>query len=561
MPSRSAAVARGWGFALLIGVGATGALAQVQPDAGSIQEQLRAPALPRKPAAPQIRVEPPAGEAKADTPPFLVVSFRVTGATVFRQAELESLLGEPKRAMTLAEIQALAERITDLYKTKGYIVARALIPAQDVRAGIVEVRVVEGRYERIDINNASDLSESRLRTLLGDVREDAIVHGPTLERAVLLISDLAGIQPKATLEPGAQSGYTNLILEVVPTRGLEYDISLDNAGSRFTGRYRLSQGASLNSPLKIGDRLSVRWVTSGQKLNSLRLAYDAPLGSTGARASGYVSETTYRLGDQYTALDASGAAHNAGLGLAYPLVRSADFNLRVQANGEARELTDRIASLDIVNQKNAQTIQWGGGGDVRDSLLGGAITAFQGLATHGRLALKTAALAASDAATARTQGDFHKLSLAVNRLQGLTENLRLALNYTGQLASDNLDSSEKFSVGGISGVRAYPPGEAAGDDVHLVQAELRYNAGAWRSGQLAPSVFVDHARSRINHQTWEGFSGRNERRLSGAGIGAEWAIPGSLFVRGWYAHKLGKEAATADVDKTGRIWVQAGALF
>jgi hemolysin activation/secretion protein len=561
LPSGSCAFARGWGFALLACVAATGALAQVQPDAGRIQEQLRAPEPPRKPAAPQIRIEPPAGEAKADTPPFFVAGFRVTGATVFPDAYLRGLLGEPKRAMTLAEVQALAERITDLYKSRGYIVARALIPAQDVRDGIVEVRVVEGRYERIDINNASDLSESRLRALLGDVREDAIVHGPTLERAVLLISDLAGIQPKATLEPGAQTGYTNLILEVAPTRGIEYDISLDNAGSRFTGRYRLSQGLALNSPLKIGDRMSARMVTSGHNLTSVRLAYDAPLGATGARASGYVSETTYRLGDQYTALEASGSARNVGVGLAYPLVRSADFNLRALANGEARELDDRIASLDILNEKNAQVIQWGGGGDLRDSLLGGAITAFQALVTHGRLTLHTPALIASDAATARTQGNFYKLSFAVNRLQGLTDTLRLALNYTGQLASDNLDSSEKFSVGGISGVRAYPPGEAAGDDVHLVQAELRYNAGTWRGGQLAPSFFVDHARSRINHQTWESFTGKNERRLSGFGVGAEWAIPGFLFVRGWYAHKLGEEAATADVDKSGRIWVQAGALF
>jgi hemolysin activation/secretion protein len=302
-------------------------------------------------------------------------------------------------------------------------------------------------------------------------------------------------------------------------------------------------------------------VTSGSNLTSLRLAYDSPVGSSGLRASGYVSDTTYKLGDQYTALEASGAARSVGLGVAYPLVRSSEFNLRLQLGGEARDLDDRIASLDILNKKRAQVIQWGGGGDLRDGLLGGAITAFQGLVTHGRLKLTTPGLSASDAATARTQGNFYKLLLAVNRLQGLTENLRLALNYTGQLAADNLDSSEKFSVGGISGVRAYPPGEAAGDDGHLLQAELRYNAGAWRGGQLAPSVFLDHARSRINHQTWEGFTGNNDRTLSGFGVGAEWAIPGSLFMRGWYAHKLGGEAATADKDKTGRIWVQAGALF
>ena len=537
------------------------AAAQVPPDAGRIQEQLRVPEPPRKPAAPQIRIQPPREEAKADTPPFFVASFRVRGATVFSEEELLRVLGTPSRAMTLQEVQALVERVTEHYRQQGYIVARALIPPQDVRDGIVEVRVVEGRYERIDISNASEISEARIRASLGGVREDAVVHGPTLERAVLLLSELAGIQPKATLEPAAQAGYTNLVLEIAPTRATEFDAAVDNGGSRFTGRYRLSAGAALNSPFKIGDRASARVITSGDRLVSLRLGYEAPLGSSGLRGNAYASETQYELGEQFSALDASGSARSVGGALFYPLVRSSDLNLRIQAGGEARELEDRIGSRDTVNEKSVRVLQLGGGGDFRDALLGGGITAFQALATGGRLTLRTPQLAADDAGTARTQGTFYKILLGAQRLQRITEALRLVLSYTAQLAADNLDSSEKFSVGGPTGVRAYPSGEAAGDAVHFAQAELRYNAGSWLGGQLTALVFLDHARSRINHRTWEGFTGNNIRSLSGAGIGAEWTMSAQVFVRGWYAQKLGHEAATADTDKDSRVWLQAGVLF
>ena len=51
------------------------------------------------------------------------------------------------------------------------------------------------------------------------------------------------------------------------------------------------------------------------------------------------------------------------------------------------------------------------------------------------------------------------------------------------------------------------------------------------------------------------------RRLSDFGVGMEWAIPGAWFVRGWYAHKLGGEPATAERDKAARLWLQAGVLF
>jgi hemolysin activation/secretion protein len=541
---------------------ASQATAQPLPiDAGRIQEQLRAPEPPRKPAAPAIRIEPPAGEAKADSPPFPVASFRVTGATVFPTENLERLLGEAGRPMTLGEVQERAERITKAYKDKGYVVARAFVPAQDVRDGVVEIRVVEGRYERIDISNASDMSEGRIREILGNVRENAIVHGPTLERAVLLISDLAGVQPKATLEPGAQAGFTNLALEIVPTKTVDYDVTVDNAGSTFTGKNRITLGLTLNSPADIGDRASARVITSGRGLTSARLSYDRPLGTNGLRGSGYLSNTTYELGETFADLHASGTARAWGLGLVYPLVRSAEFNVRLIANGEYRELEDRIAANDIINEKSAHALQWGASVDLRDAFFGGGLTVAQALMTNGNLRIHTEALATSDAQTARTQGGYKKLSLLVNRLQAVTEDLRLVLNYTGQVSSDNLDSYEKFSLGGISGVRAYPAGEAAGDDVHLFQAEARINAGQFQGGQVVPSAFFDMGTSRINHEPWAGFTGVNYRKLAGAGLGLEWSRPGSLFVRSWYAHKIGNEPALADVDRPSRVWVQGGVLF
>ena len=535
--------------------------AQVRvPDAGRIQEQLRAPEPPRTPAQPQIRIEPPRGDAKAVTAPFYVASFRVRGATVFPEAQLAALLGEPMRAMTLAEVQALAERITDHYRKHGYIVARAIIPPQDVRDGVVEVRVVEGRYDRIDIANASEISERRIRGTVAGVREDSVVHGPALERAVLLLSDLAGIQPKATLEPAAQPGYTNLLLEISQTRATEFDAVLDNAGSRFTGRTRFSAGAIFNSPLKIGDRASARVIAS-EKLLSARLAYEAPLGRGGLRAGVYGYGTWYELGEDFASLDASGDTRGAGALLSYPFIRSTDLNVRLQFGGEARALEDRIGAQGIVNEKAIRVLQWGAGGDFRDTLLGGGITAFHALVSDGRVDLRTPELLQGDESTAGTQGGFDKFLLAVQRLQHVTKNTRLAINYTAQIASTNLDSSEKFSVGGPGGVRAYPSGEAAGDDVMLVQAELRYTGISWQGGQLTPAFFVDFARSRINHHTWPGFTGTNDRYLSALGLGVEWTRTNQFFARGWFARKLGDEPATADTDSDSRVWLQGGVLF
>jgi hemolysin activation/secretion protein len=531
------------------------------PDAGRIQEQLRPPEPPRKPAPAEIRIQRPPGDPKVQTPPVHVASFRVRGATVFPEADLQRLLGEPRRSMTLAELQTLVERINEHYRRHGYLVARAIIPPQDVRDGVVEVRVVEGRYERIEIANASEMSEARIRATVGALREDAVVHGPTLERSVLLLSDLAGIQPKATLEPAAQPGYTNLMMEIVPTRPYDFDATVDNGGSRFTGRYRLSAGASWNSPRQIGDRATLRYVTSGEKLNSLRLGYETPVGTSGLRANAFGAYTPYELGEDFEDLDATGWSRSFGAGLGYPVIRSSDLNLRAQVGAEHRALKDRIGAFEIENEKRLAIVQWGATGDFRDALLGGAISAFQALVSNGKLNLRSPGLVETDQATARAEGNFYKAVLGFQRQQRIAEPLRLTLNYTAQVAGDNLDSSEKFSVGGLTGVRAYPPGEAAGDDVHFAQAELRYSAGAVYGGQLTPVAFFDYAQSRINHRTWEGFTGDNFRELAGWGAGLEWTLTGQYFARGWYARKIGNEPATADRDRKDRVWLQAGVLF
>jgi hemolysin activation/secretion protein len=419
------------------------AAAQVTPDAGRIDEQLRAPQPPRVAPAPKIRIETPRAPSQKDTPPFYVARFRITGASAFRESELLQVLGEPRREMTLKEVQALAERLTDFYRDRGYIVARALIPAQDVRDGVVQILVLEGRYGRIDVANASEISETLLRRVLTEagVKENELVQGPKLERAVLLVSDLAGIQPRATLEPGESTGLTNLSLEIAPTRAAEYDLLLDNGGNRFTGRGRLSAGVALNSPFDIGDKFTVRAITSGERLLSARLGYEVPVGSSGLRSIAYFSQTLYELGADFSALDASGTAQTFGGALAYPLVRSSVYNLRLQAGGEARELRDRIDALGLDNRKTAGVLLVGASADGRDRFLGGGLTSWQLLGSRGELTIHTDSLAASDAATARTAGGYAKVAYSIMRLQALTSSLRLSLSYSGQWAFDNLDSS------------------------------------------------------------------------------------------------------------------------
>jgi hemolysin activation/secretion protein len=533
-------------------------LAQVPPNSGRVEEQLRVPLAPPTIKPSEIRIEPPTAGKKADSAPFYVAGFRVAGATVFTELQLLEVLGPVGLELTLAQVHERADRVTDFYKHSGYVVAWALVPAQDVRDGMVEIQVLEGRYGLIDIRNATDLSEQRIRDLLGEIKEGALIYGPSLEERILLVSDLAGIKPKATLEPGQTTGLSDLILEIGAGQATEFGLTADNAGNRFTGKNRLSGVFVWNSPAGIGDRLAASAITSGEGLLSMRVAYDVPVGSSGLRAGPYVSRTTYLLGENFSSLDAHGTAGTLGGLVTYPLIRSSALNVRAVAAGEARRLKDMVGATDSVNRKRADVAQAGIAGDVRDDFLGGALTAFQGTLTIGKLMLDNSTFAAIDAAGPRTEGRYGKFVANVYRIQSLGEDWRLGASYSGQWASKNLDSSEKMSVGGLIGVRAYPLGEAPGDNVQLVQLELRYKGVQLGPAQISPYVFLDAARSRIFHDKFTTSAVNNVRDLAGYGPGAEWSVPGFGFVRCWLAFKGTSAPATSDTDRNSRLWFQAG---
>ena len=137
---------------------------------------------------------------------------------------------------------------------------------------------------------------------------------------------------------------------------------------------------------------------------------------------------------------------------------------------------------------------------------------------------------------------------------------------SGQLASKNLDASEKFVLGGMDGVRAYPQGEGFGDEGVIANLEaslLLAGLSAHVPGQVHVLGFVDGGRITINKNPW--FSGAiqpdNQRTLGSYGVGMTWDAPGNFAVRSYYAWKLGNEDAVSAPDKSGRFWIQAIKYF
>ena len=539
-----------------------GIFAAMPPSAGSQMQQLPPTPTLQKPA-PEVVVTPEAsqGSPQADSQRILVTQLRVIGARAYSEAQLLAVSGfKPNSELTITDLRAMAARIADHYHQNGYFVAQAYLPAQDIKDGAVTITVIDGQYGKITLRNQTNLSDGLANDLLSGLNSgDAIVAEP-LENRLLLLSDLPGVTVRSTLVPGAAAQTSDLLVDVTPGRRISGSIDADNAGNRYTGEYRLGATVNLNEPTGQGDVASLRVLTAGSGFNYARLSYQAQFGK--AKAGVAYSMLDYALGREFESLQAHGTAEVASVYGSYPLMRSRNTNLYVQLGFDAKTFQDRVDSVSSVSDKKAHVLTGGLYGDHLDYLGGGGLSNYGLALSAGHLDIETPGVRAQDGTTAQSNGSYSKLAFSAARLQSVTQSVSLYASVNGQVASKNLDVSEKMELGGMYAVRAYPEGEAYADEGFVLNLEARWQLPRLtdqQSGRLQLIGFVDTGSVTINRDPW--IAGPNHRTLSGAGVGLNWSSANNFVVKAYYARKLGNEMAHSAPDKSGRFWIQAVKYF
>ena len=244
-------------------------------------------------------------------------------------------------------------------------------------------------------------------------------------------------------------------------------LGADNYGAYYTGQARATASLALNSPLGIGDRGSV-WLAHSTGADAVFASYQVPVGYDGLTLGASASYYTYQLCCQFAALDRAGDAAVFGVQARYPLLLSQRAVMYAGLSLERKRLTDTWAGGDLDDKRvNVASLSLDG---ITMALAGQ--TRYRLALTGGDLDLKGPAdYVKVNAATIDTAGRYAKLWGQVEYQQPLASWNFLTLRLSGQTASRNLDSSEKFLLGGFNGVRAYPEGEAAGDNAWLARLD------------------------------------------------------------------------------------------
>jgi hemolysin activation/secretion protein len=526
------------------------------PGAGTILQQIQ-PVTPPAPSSngTGLMIEQGGAAQLPPSAPFEVKSILITGNTEFSTEVLHILVMDGEgQTLTLAQLNALAGRITDYYHKHGFLLARAIIPAQTIEDGRVRIEVIEARYGRISLDNHSRVDNAPLQATLSPLQSGQVIEAAPLERSLLLLSDIPGTVPSATLKPGEATGTSDLMVEAAPGPLVTGSVSLDNYGNAYTGRPHAGGTLNLINPLNYGDVLSASGLASDGGMRYVRISYESLLNGLGSRLGGAYSELHYILGDTFAAVDGHGTAQVGSLWLRYPMVRSRDADLYGQLQYDHKELRDHIDVTSIRTDRHLDNWTASLSGDLRDTILTGGVNSWSFGWTSGLLGFDDPTAEQTDAATARTQGSFSKWTANLARVQNLSAANLLYLAFSGQWANANLDASEKMVAGGPYTVRAYDMGIVSGDDGYLGTAEFRHDLGLIARGQFHAVVFIETEHVTVNKYAW--VAQVNEATLSGAGVGIDGMWANQWTAKAYIATPISTTSALAANPNSVRAWVE-----
>lgn len=521
------------------------AQAQMPPiDAGQNLEQFRPTPQPL-PQGPQLQL--PSGASMVVPPGGALISVSAvtfSGNSRLSAAELLGAMGGAQaliKPFDLAGLRDLADRVTDHYRLTGYPFARAFLPVQDLSSGQLRIEVVEGRYGKVGVESKTAGLSERVQPYLGALIAGNVIETGVLERVTLLLNDLPGMSATPVMTPGASTGEGDLAVVVQQDATTNGGIGIDNHGSRYAGAWRTRADVALSNVAVFGDQLSLNAITPTPVLWTGTLNYALPLGAQGWRLQLGHARSRYQLSGGFEGFE--GLAVVNSVTMSYPLIRSQKLNLGLSLAYQDKQMEDK--RIGVLETKTARVVPLTLSFDRRDTVGGSGIS-------YGTLSVATGEVRQADETKT-----FKRWTLDVARQQRFDNAWSFYAHVLTQGANSNLDSSEGMSLGGATGVRAYPSGESAGDEGWLFQAELRLSLGAW-----SPYAFYDHGRVRIDARPELVVSPAPDQVRAGAGLGVRfqqgaWSADVAMA---WRTQGGAPKADTSN-DPKPRVWLQTRYAF
>jgi hemolysin activation/secretion protein len=536
--------------------------AETVPTIGDIPRAEQPRQLPAIPSAEITKKVKPAYQATDESTNIkvLVEAYNFNGNQSFTHEQLSALLSDYiDREIGIKDLNEVTKLITEFYRKKGFFLAQAYLPTQDIAKNSVDIAIIEGQLGTLNITGKERLHERFLREMADyNLKPNDTVSEKNLVRNVTVLNALPGINATAQLNPSDSVGYTDVEIALEPLPVLQGYIGTNTYGNRFTGREVVMAGMNWNNPIGLGDQLSLNLKRSndnGQR--GLNLGYITPVHESGTLLGFGYNYIDYKLGGAFENLDAFGESQYFNVTLDQPILRDAQKGLTVRFSPSYKLVNDEVSIASLENRRNIIALEIGLLGDWLNAA-GNVSNQIGFNVRSGRVNFKDDFAQSLDEIGAKTQGGFVKYNISASRTQYFDNGVTLALLADFQRASKNLDSVEKVSIGGINRWRQYAELPSLADTGFMFGAEISKQLQANPTLaklffiDMRPYSFVDFGRGKLNQKA---LNADNHVKSIHAGLGLN-----ATFKNDWVFNVSGshqkREFSGASAESELRFWGQ-----
>lgn len=495
--------------------------------------------LEEKAKTPKIEVPVRPGMAALPSVPFLLKKIVITGTTVFKAEEFVAIY-QPylNKEITFADLETVMKAIEALYSKKGYLTTSAYIPPQDIKDGLVQIRVAEGKLGNVKIEGNKWFSTALIEKFFHS-KKNQILNIKDLQRDILRLNQTSDLEVKTVISAGSAPETSDIVLQVKDKLPWHIGVGEDSQGTRLTGKYRTS--FTLRSSNLTGNADSLFSVsllsrhTFGQSVS-----YSLPIGTNGTKFSLDATYFKMKLGKEYADEDITGRTQIYTPRLSWELALredyQADFNLGIDIKSIVQRQSGDKTSNDQLR------MPWFGF-DFTKQDMGGQTSFSPKFTFSGSGFLGSSSNNHSLASREGSGGSFFKYEQSLNRTQRMPFGSYLSLRTQFQAASHTLPSSEQIQIGGAYSVRGYPEGNYLADNggylatewvfpMYLIPKDWKLNNQKIPLRyQIQPLIFVDCGGGKLkkvnggerSDQFLAGVGGGVQINFSGFSLKAQWA--------------------------------------
>lgn len=454
----------------------------------------------------------------------LVKEIVFVGNTVVDTETLKKAVASfTNQELTLEDMSELTDRVTITYQEKGYILARAYLPEQEIKDGVLKVAIAEGRIGKLRVSGKTHYHDRVVKRYFNRQLKHGVVNEALLEKGLLLTKEVPDLDTEVVLKGGEKPGSVDVVLDTKDSSKVSFSAHLgfdyNNFGSELVSQNRYGMSLDLIDHAW-GSKLNIRGVMGRNAEDSALAIFDlmVPVNSYGTQLGATYLDGDYAVGQDLADLGLEGRTTMLGFKIEHPFLKKKNRELKLTFGYDHKYtknyLAEEVRSTDVLDVFYGSLDYEG-----LDRFLGKNI--FSLGIYSGKMDLNPKYIGSR--LNADTNFSRYKLTLArIQRIFGYTN---IMVRGTGQFSERRLLPIEQIIIGGYGTVRGHTPSQFIGDSGYYLSSELMFappfigdkSMFGQRLAQLAQfALFFDHG-GVFNNEPQGGEY--DSEYLSGYGLG------------------------------------------